>query len=283
MNANIDIAVPTTVDTSLVESVNTVRRRPTRPSPLSASLTHAWRALLKIKHVPWQLLDVTIFPVLMTVMFTYIFGGAIAGSIDVYVQQLVPGILVLTVGMISMYTAVGLNNDISKGIFDRFRALAFWRPAVLVGALLGDLIRYSVAITVVVALGLILGFRPEAGVIGVLLASAIVLIFAFSLSWIWTTIGLWVDDPEAVSVISSLTTFPLTFVSNVFVDPVTMPDALQSLVQINPISLTATAVRGLMHGTATPADIVAVLISCAVLIGIFAPLTMYLYNNKNSR
>jgi len=283
MNAPIDIAVPAKIDNTMIASVNSIQKRPPRPSPLSASLTHAWRALLKIKHVPWQLLDVTMFPVLMTVMFTYIFGGALAGSIEIYVQHLVPGILVMTVSMISMYTALGLNMDISKGIFDRFRALPFWRPAVLVGALLGDMIRYGTAAIVVIVLGMLLGFRPEAGLTGVLSGTALVLVFAFSLSWIWTTLGLLIDNPESVSVISSLTTFPLTFVSNVFVDPVTMPEALQGFVAINPISLTATAVRGLMNGTATPADIVAVLVACAVLIGIFAPLTMYLYNNKNSR
>lgn len=258
------------------------QRRPSRPSALSASLTLGWRALLKIKHVPWQLIDVTIFPVLMTVMFTYIFGGALAGSIETYVQHLIPGILVLTVSMISMYTAVGLNNDISKGIFDRFRSLPFWRPAVLVGALLGDTLRYATASSVVIILGLLLGFRPEGGLIGVVSAVGIVLLFAFSLSWIWTAIALLIDNPETVSVVSSLTTFPLTFISNVFVDPVTMPEFLQPFVNINPISLTAVASRGLMQGTATSADIVAVLVACGILVGIFAPLTMYLYNNKNS-
>ena len=219
MNAPIDIAVPAKIDNTMIASVNSIQKRPPRPSPLSASLTHAWRALLKIKHVPWQLLDVTMFPVLMTVMFTYIFGGALAGSIEIYVQHLVPGILVMTVSMISMYTALGLNMDISKGIFDRFRALPFWRPAVLVGALLGDMIRYGTAAMVVIVLGMLLGFRPEAGLTGVLSGTALVLVFAFSLSWIWTTLGLLIDNPESVSVISSLTTFPLTFVSNVFVDP----------------------------------------------------------------
>lgn len=283
MNANLEIPASGNVDANLIASVNSIQKRPQRPSPLSASLTHAWRAMLKIKHVPWQMLDVTIFPILMTVMFTYVFGSALAGSIDVYVQQLVPGILVMTVAMISMYTAVGLNNDITKGIFDRFRALSFWRPAVLVGALLGDVMRYSVASVVVIVLGVLLGFRPEAGVVGVVSATLLVLVFAFSLSWIWTTIGLLVDNPETVSVISSLTTFPLTFVSNVFVDPATMPEFLRGFVEINPISLTAKAARGLMHGTATSTDIVLVLIACVALIAIFAPLSMYLYNNKNAR
>src|SRR5262245_7870530 len=122
-----------TADGNTLRTALTERARPPRPNALSASLTFAWRALLKIKHVPFQLFDVTMFPIMMTLMFTFLFGGALAGSIGEYVQTLIPGILVMTVAMISMYTALGLNTDISKGIFDRFRALHFWRPAVLVG------------------------------------------------------------------------------------------------------------------------------------------------------
>jgi ABC-2 type transport system permease protein len=258
------------------------RNRPSRPSPLSASLTLGWRALLKIKHVPWQLIDVIMYPILITLMFTYIFGGALAGSVTEYVQRLVPGILVQIVAMISMHTALGLNTDIAKGIFDRFRSLPFWRPAVLVGALLGDAMRYMVGGSVVIGLGLILGLRPGAGIEGVLLSLGIVLIFAFSLSWIWTTVGLLVDNPESVSMISSLSTFPLTFISNVFVDPSTMPPLLQSIANLNPISLTTTAVRGLMAGNATGNEVIQVFIACLILIGVFAPLSIHLYNSKNT-
>lgn len=280
--ATVQTPLPEVVKDQNWVNLNTSNQRPPRPSALSASLTHGWRALLKIKHVPWQLIDVTLFPILMTVMMTFIFGGAIAGSIEAYVQHLIPGILVLTVAMISMYTAVGLNTDISKGIFDRFRSLPFWRPAVLVGALLGDTLRYTTASTVVIVLGLVLGFRPEGGLIGILSAIAIVLMFAFSLSWVWTSIALLIDDTETVTMVSSLTTFPLTFISNVFVNPTTMPEFLQPLVSINPVSLTAAAVRGLMHGTVSSAELVSVFVACGILVAIFAPLTMYLYNNKGT-
>ncbi len=275
----IETVIPGAIDQQMLTSMRTTS---SRPNAFSASLTLGWRALLKIKHVPWQLIDITLFPILMTVMMTYIFGGAVAGSVEQYVQHLIPGILVLTVAMISMYTAVGLNTDISKGIFDRFRSLPFWRPAVLVGALLGDMVRYATASLVVVGLGLILGFRPEAGASGVFLSLGLLLLFAFSLSWVWTTLGLLLDDPETVTMVSSLTTFPLTFISNVFVEPETMPQLLQKLVSINPVALIATATRGLMHGTVTVDQIGSVLLSCMVLVVIFAPLTMYLYNNKNA-
>src|SRR5690625_2878524 len=136
--------------------------RPRRAGPLSASLTYGWRALLKIKHVPEQLFDVTIFPIMMTVMFTYIFGGAIAGSVDGYVQWLIPGIFVQTLIMITMYTGLTLNRDISKGVFDRFRSLPTWRPAQLVGALLGDQVRYTLAGVIILAVGFVMGFGPTA-------------------------------------------------------------------------------------------------------------------------
>jgi ABC-2 type transport system permease protein len=230
-----------------------------------------------------QLFDVTMFPIMMTLMFTFLFGGALAGSVGEYVQFLIPGILVMTVAMISMYTALAINTDISKGIFDRFRSLAFWRPAVLVGALLGDTVRYTLAALVVIVLGLLLGFRPGGGVVGVLAALVLLLAFAFSLSWIWTMLALIVPTPESVMMVSSMASFPLTFASNIFVDPQTMPSWLQVFVNINPVTHAVTAVRGLMHGTVTADQIVAVLIGCAVLIGIFGPITMYLYRNKNAR
>ena len=255
-------------------------KRPKRPNALSASLAFGWRALLKIKHVPEQLFDVTAFPIMFTLMFTYLFGGAIAGSTGEYLQFLLPGILVQTVVFITMYTGMGLNTDVTKGVFDRFRSLPIWRPAALVGALLGDVARYAMASTIVIALGLILGFRPEGGAVGVLLSVALVLVFSFSLSWIWTALGLILRTPNSVMMASFMILFPLTFASNIFVDPRTMPSWLETAIGFNPITHLVTAVRGLMSGTAAIPQIGAVFLSCAVLIAVFAPITMYLYRNK---
>ena len=280
--STIETTMPAHINEHALAAAITAQGRPDRASAIAASLTMGWRAVLKLKHLPLQLVDVTMFPILMTLLFTYIFGGALAGSVQEYVQQLLPGILVITVAMISMYTALSLNTDISKGIFDRFRSLPFWRPAVLVGSLLGDMVRYTIAAIAVVLLGLALGFEPGAGVGGIMLSMALLLVFAFSLSWIWTTLGLLMDDAESVMMISQMTTFPLTFMSNVFVDPDTMPVLIRKFVNSNPVSFTATAVRGLMHGNASSTDLAYVFISCVALITIFAPLTMYLYNNKNA-
>src|SRR5262245_66536280 len=156
--------------TPAAESLNAVLSAgaaPRRPGAWSASVTFGWRAMLKIKHVPEQLFDVTAFPIIMTLMFTYLFGGALAGSTDAYLQFFLPGIMVTSVVMITMYTGVGLNVDIEKGVFHRFRTLPIWRPAALVGAIFGDMLRYVTAATVILVVGLILGFRPGGGVRGV--------------------------------------------------------------------------------------------------------------------
>jgi ABC-2 type transport system permease protein len=263
-----------------LRSVLSTSSRPPRPSALSASLTFGWRALLKIKHVPEQLFDVTAFPIMFTLMFTFLFGGALAGSTREYIQFLLPGILVQTVVFITIYTGMGLNADISKGIFDRFRSLPLWRPAALVGALLGDVVRYAIASTIVILLGLVLGFRPAGGTVGVLLAVALLLAFAFALTWVWTALGLVLRTPESVMGVSMMVLFPLTFASNIFVDPATMPGWLQAFVDINPVSRLVTAARGLMGGTVTVGQLGWVLGACAVLVGVFGPLTMRLYNRE---
>ncbi|MGH3082990.1 MAG: ABC transporter permease [Gaiellaceae bacterium] len=254
--------------------------RPPAPSALSASLTFGWRALLKIEHVPEQLTDVVGIPILFTLLFTYLFGGALAGSTGDYLQHLLPGTLTMTLLLVSVYTGVGPNTDISKGIFDRFRTLPIWRPAAVAGALLGDAARNTLAAALVVAIGLAMGFRPEGGPAGVLAAVALLLLFSFSLAWIWTALALLVRTPTAVSNISLLLVFPLTFASNVFVEPRTMPGWLRAFVDVNPVSHLVTAERGLMNGSATTGQIGWVLLASALLVLVFAPLTMHLYRSK---
>ena len=254
--------------------------RPPRPSALSASLTFGWRAMLKIKHVPEQLFDVTAFPLIMTLMFTYLFGGALAGSTGEYLQFLLPGIMVTSVVMITMYTGVGVNTDIEKGVFDRFRTLPIWRPAALVGAIFGDLMRYVLAATVIMIVGLVLGFRPGGGVLGVLAGIGLLIVFSFAFSWIWTMFGLFLRSEKSVMGVSMLVLFPLTFLSNVFVQPITMPGWLQAFVGVNPITHLVAAVRSVMAGSPDTGEITWVLVSSVVVVAIFGTLTMRLYNRK---
>ena len=251
--------------------------RPPRASAMQTVLAFGWRGMLKVKHVPEQLLDVTITPVMFVLMFTYLFGGAIAGSTGEYLDYILPGILVMSVLFTTVYSGIALNTDLTKGVVDRFRSLPVWRPAPLVGALVGDSVRYAIAGTVIVVLGVALGFRPDAGIAGVLAALALVIVFAFGLSWVFTTLGLLLRSPNAVMNAGFMGIFPLTFLSNVFVDPETLPAGLKAFVDVNPISILATASRGLMHGNADSTDIAIVLATAAALTAIFAPLTTRLY------
>jgi ABC-2 type transport system permease protein len=270
---------PGPLDHILRDALST-RPRPPRASALSASLTFARRALLKIKHVPEQLADAIMIPILFTVMFTYVFGGAIAGSTREYLRFLLPGTMVFAVLLITVYAGVNLKTDISRGVLDRFRSMPIWRPSLIVGGLISDVGRNLLAAGLVVALGLAMGFRPDGGVTGVLLAIALVLAFAFGLSWVWATLGLVLRTPSAISAVSFLVQFPLTFASNVFVDPQTMPGGLRTFVEVNPVSQLVDAVRGLMNGTAQASRIGAVLIASGVLVAVFGPLTMRLYRNQ---
>ena len=254
--------------------------RPPRPTPWSASLTFGWRAVLKIKHVPEQLFDVTAFPIIMVLMFTYLFGGALAGSLGEYIQFLLPGIMVTSVVMITMYTGVGLNTDIEKGVFDRFRTLPVWRPAALVGAIFGDLLRYVLSCVVILTVGMILGYRPEGGVVGVLAGVGLLVVFAFAFSWLWTMFGLLLRSEKSVMGVSMLVLMPLTFLSNVYVQPSTMPDWLEAAVEVNPVTRVVSAVRTLMAGHWDAGEVTWVLVASVVLVAIFGSLTMRLYNRR---
>jgi ABC-2 type transport system permease protein len=263
--------------TAEIRSAIASTARPPRPSRVSQALTFGWRGMLKVKHVPEQLLDVTVTPVMFVLLFTYLFGGAISGSTDDYLQYILPGTLVMSVLFTTVYSGVAVNTDLTKGVVDRFRSMPVWRPAPLLGALLGDSVRYLVAGTVIIVLGVILGFDPEAGIGGVLLALALVVAFAFALSWVFTTLGLLLRSPQAVMNAGFMAIFPLTFLSNVFVDPETLPSALEAFVNVNPISILTDATRGLMAGDAAAQDVLIVLAVGVVLTAIFAPLTTRLY------
>lgn len=254
--------------------------RPPRPTILTASLAFSWRGLLKIKHVPEQLVDVTLTPILFTLMFTYLFGGALAGSPREYLQYLLPAIVVLTVLFTTVYSGVTLNADVTKGVTERFRSLPISRSAPLVGPLLSDTVRYLLAAGVALSLGLALGFRPGGGALGVIWALGLLLVFAFALSWVFATLGLLLRSPNAVMGVGFTLLFPLLFMSNAFVDPETMPSWLEAGVERNPISTLVTAERELMAGTAELGEILVVLGSAAVITGVFAPLTTYLYRRK---
>ena len=240
---------PGTTDTAAVRRAIASTARPSRPGPLSTALTFGWRGMLKIKHVPEQLMDVTITPVLFVLMFTYLFGGALAGSTGAYLDYILPGMLVMSVLFTTVYAGVSLNTDLTKGVVDRFRSLPIWRPAPLLGSLLGDSVRYVIAGTVIIVVGVALGFRPDGGFVGAVAALALVVVFSFGLSWVFSVLGLLMRSPNAVMNAGFMGIFPLTFLSNVFVDPETLPGPLQAFVEVNPISILSTACRASSGGS----------------------------------
>jgi ABC-2 type transport system permease protein len=268
-------------DEAAIRKALAATERPPRASAASAALTFGWRGMLKVKHVPEQLLDVTITPVMFVLLFTYLFGGAVAGSTSEYLDYILPGLLVMSVLFNTVYSGVSVNTDLTKGVVDRFRTLPIWRPAPLVGALLGDSVRYLVGGTVIIVLGYVLGFRAEAGLDGVVAALAFTIVFAFALSWIFTTLGLIMRSPNAVMNAGFMGIFPLTFLSNVFVEPDTLPAGLEAFVNVNPISILADVSRGFMHGGVEGTDIAIVLGVAVALTAVFLPLTTHLYRTRN--
>lgn len=256
-------------------------RRPQRPSAFSNALVFGWRATLKFKHLPEQLFDLVMTPIMFTLLFTFVFGGALAGSPGVYLQFFLPGILVQTVAFNAVYSGMNLSTDLGKDLFDRFRSLPIWSLAPFAGLMVGDILRHLIAATIILTIGLILGYRPEAGIAGVVAAFAPLLAIGFGMGWIFIVLGLLLRTPTTVMTLGFTLLFPLVFASNVMVEPATMPDWLRAIVEVNPVSLMTTAVRGLMSGGATLHDILLALAAPAALTALLAPLTLWLYRRSS--
>jgi ABC-type polysaccharide/polyol phosphate export systems, permease component len=244
------------------------------------SLTMAYRGLLKIRRTPEQLFDVTFQPILFTLMFTYIFGGAISGNVPNYLPVIIPGILVQTVIATSIVTGVQLRDDMEKGVFDRFKSLPIARIAPLAGALLADTVRYAIATVLTFVMGYLMGYRPDGGFEYVVIAGVMVIVCSWAVSWIFAFFGVIARSAAAVQGISMIVLFPLTFVSNAFVPVETMPDWLQWFVNINPISHLVTAVRELINQGKFGQDLVISLAGAAVIVAVFAPLTVRAYMRR---
>ncbi|SDD64928.1 ABC transporter permease [Rhodococcus tukisamuensis] len=244
------------------------------------SLTMAYRGLLKVKHNPEQLFDVVIQPVIFTVMFTYIFGGAISGDVASYLPIIIPGILVQTVITASIVTGTQLREDMDKGVFDRFKSLPIARISPLAGALLADVVRYGIATTITFVVGIAMGYRPGGGVVGVVAAGLLVMVCAFSISWIFALMGVLMSKASSVQGISMLVLFPLTFMSNAFVPADTMPGWMQAFVNVNPVSHVVTAVRELVNDGHAGIHVVWALLGAAAVVAVMAPLTVRMYMRK---
>jgi ABC-2 type transport system permease protein len=250
---------------------------PPPPSALSNALVFGWRAVLKFKHVPEQLFDLVMTPLMFTLLFTFVFGGALAGSTGDYLTFLLPGILVQTVMFNAVYSGMGLSTDIGKGLFDRFRSLPIWPLAPFAGLVVGDVLRHLIAGAIILGIGLALGYRPGAGVAGTAAAFALLVLIGFGVGWVFIVLGLLIRTPSTVMTLGFTVLFPVVFASNIMVDPATMPDWLRVWVEHNPVSWMTTAMRGLMGGGASLWQVALALVAPAILTAALAPLTLRLY------
>lgn len=244
------------------------------------SLTLAWRTLVQIRHSPTELIDFSIQPIMFLLLFTYVFGGAIAGSTGDYLTFALPGIMVQNALFATLNTGVGLNTDLTKGVFDRLRSLPIARWAPLAGRIVADLVKQAWAVALLLGLGAIMGFRVGTDPGSVLAMFAVLLIFSMAMSWIAVLVSMLVTEPEKVMVFGFTVMFPLTFISNAFVQTDSMPGWLQSFVKINPVSHLADACRGLLSGGPVAGPVATSLLWAAGILAVFGPLAVRAFKRR---
>ena len=244
------------------------------------SLTMTYRNLLKMRRTPEQFSDVTIQPILFPVMFTYIFGGAIAGNVHAYLPYIIPGMLAMSVITTSQVTGTQLREDMDKGVFNRYRSLPIARIAPLAGALIADTLRYAIATFMTFLTGYVIGYRPGAGLGGVVAAGLLTIAVAWAISWIFALIGVMARSSSSVQAIAFLFIFPLSFLSNAFVPISTLPGWMQAFVKVNPISHLVSAARQLANYGTIGHDFWYSLLGAAIIVLVFAPLTVRAYMRK---
>jgi ABC-2 type transport system permease protein len=267
-----------TIDPAAV--VARTRPRTTITETVSQTLVMAWRALKKMRRNMEQFFDVTIQPLLFTAMFAYLFGGAISGNVHSYLPLLIPGIVAQTVLTTCMSTGVNLREDMDKGVFDRFKAMPMSRIAPLAGPMVADLVRYLIAAGLTFVTGVIIGYRPGGGVLGVLGAMLLAIFTGWALAWIFTWIGTVAKSARAVQGMSMMILFPLTFLSNAFVPVTSLPGWLATFVKINPVSHLVSATRGLANQGVITGEAGWTLLASLAVIAIFAPLSVRSYRRR---
>ncbi|WP_107659527.1 ABC transporter permease [Nocardia suismassiliense] len=274
------ITAPTTPRRAAPVNIPAVSNRLPLRRTVETSFTMAYRGLLKIKHNPEQLFDVTVQPILFTALFAYIFGGAIGGSVHDYLPTLIPGILVQTVILTSVVTGTQLREDMDKGVFDRFKSLPIARISALAGALIADMVRYTIATVLTIVVGLCLGYRPGGGFAGVFAAALVIIACSFAVSWIWALVGVTGKSASSVQGISMIIMFPLTFMSGALAPVQTMPGWLQGVNHVNPVYYMVNACQDLMNGNVYGANLAYSLIGSVVVIAVFAPLAVKAYMRR---
>jgi ABC-2 type transport system permease protein/oleandomycin transport system permease protein len=244
---------------------------------VSDTLVVAERNLVRLPRAPDLLLAFTVQPVMFVLLFVYVFGGAISTPGYEYVDFLIPGIIVQNIAFGGFVTALGLNEDLNKGLIDRFRSLPMARSAVLAGRTLADIVTNTLSLTILLATGLIIGFSFHASVGEILAGVGLLLLFGYAFSWLFALLGMLVSTPEAANSVGFIAVFPLTFISSAFVPVESMPAALQWFAEINPFTVTVDAMRSLWLGAPAGNSVWGAFVWSIVLIALFAPLAVWRY------
>jgi ABC transporter DrrB family efflux protein len=244
---------------------------------LSDTLVLAKRSLLRIRRQPDLLIGFTVQPVMFVLLFVYVFGGAIdTGSLD-YVDFLIPGIIVQSMVFGGFVTALGLADDIKKGLIDRFRSLPMWGPAVVAGRILADVGTNVIQLVIMFAVGFVVGFRFHTSFPEIVAGIALLLLLGYAFSWVFAFIGLTASSPEAANAYGFTILFPVTFVSSAFVPPETMPDWLQPIAEYNPFTTMVDAARALFVGTPAGNDVWGAVVWALVITAVFGALSVWRY------
>jgi ABC transporter DrrB family efflux protein len=244
---------------------------------VSDTLVLAKRSLLRIPRAPDLLLSFTVQPIMFVLLFAYVFGGAIATPGYSYIDFLMPGIIVQTMAFGGFVTALGLSEDLRKGLIDRFRSLPMSRAAVLAGRTLSDIASNSISIAVMLIVGTIAGFSFDAPLTHIVAGILLLLLFGYAFSWVFAFVGLTSSSPEAAQSLGFIVIFPLTFVSSAFVPPDSMPAALQAFAEVNPITIVVNAMRALFLGAPAGNNVWGAVAWSLAIIAVFATLSVAKY------
>lgn len=253
-----------------------------RPSPgamLGQTLSMAWRQMVRIKHNPFELVDLSLSPVMFLLLFVYVFGGQMAGSTGDYLQYVLGGLIAQNAIFLTMYTGTGINAGLRKGVYDRFRSLPIARSAPLAGKIFADLFKQIWSVAVMLLLGLLMGFELRS-VAGALVATLVIVVFALAISWVSVLMGVLADSEEKVQIYAFVVIMPLTFTSSAFVDTSTMPGFMEAWANVNPVTHLADTMRGLLSSGPVASPLLWTAVWAAAILTVTAPLAMRAYKKK---